>query len=93
MFDEQQEYPSLDYLILQLKNRGYERKQGSSLLYWKFFYWITLLDNKLEETRSRMAFQHATKICNVMALAETWLGHCSRGALHSPPGPDITTFS
>lgn len=45
MFDEQQEYPSLDYLILQLKNRGYERKQGSSLLYWKFFsqvcsYWI-----------------------------------------------------
>lgn len=54
---------------------------------------VQSLDNKLEETRSRMAFQHATKVCNVMVFAETWLGHCSRGALHSPPGPDITTFS
>ncbi|KAI3353046.1 hypothetical protein L3Q82_019241 [Scortum barcoo] len=50
------------------------------------------LDNKLDELRSRMAFQQDIK--NHSPFTQTWLDpglhHCSRGALHPPPGPDYT---
>ncbi|KAI3364731.1 hypothetical protein L3Q82_000887 [Scortum barcoo] len=56
---------------------------------------VQSLDNKLDELRSRMAFQQDIKNCNVLVFTETWLDpfdpglrQCSRGTLHSPTGPD-----
>ncbi|KAI3376379.1 hypothetical protein L3Q82_016861 [Scortum barcoo] len=54
---------------------------------------VQSLDNKLDELRSRMAFQRDIK--RILVFTETWLDpsipdscHCSRGSFHPPTGPD-----
>ena len=44
---------------------------------------VQSLDNKLDELRSRMAFQRDIKNCNVMVFTETWL---------DPSAPDYAMF-
>ncbi|KAI3364955.1 hypothetical protein L3Q82_001119 [Scortum barcoo] len=74
------------YLLLNLSSRRRRRKRGSrarvlvlrkrenrpplpSILLAN----VQSLDNKLDELRSRMAFQRDIKNCNVLVFTETWL--------------------
>ena len=50
---------------------------------------VQSLDNKLDELRSRMAFQRDIKFCNVMVFTETWLDPSIPDSAIVPEGVSI----
>ncbi len=81
------DYPRLGLFVAVPGTRRQQRKWGSRAgvpsRLWKHENWpplpgilltgVQLLDNKPDELKSRMAFQWATKNCNVMVFTESWL--------------------
>ncbi len=51
---------------------------------------VQSLDNKLDELRSRMAFQQHVKNCNVMVCTETWLDPSTPDSATVPRGSPFT---